>query len=154
MKSALIVFSFFCYSVASAQVIFDQHLVSNKNWSTFLQTIKNDASFTKQYSQSMVPDQWSIKQTNVKNQDSPVIGVSWQQATIYCEWRSVVATYLQTHSTLNSFQAMKLANRSASTLITYRLPSDKEWEKGASRFTDKLNSGIGFRCVHSVKKVA
>ena len=154
MKSALIVFSFFCYSVASAQVVFDQHLVSNKNWSTFLQAIKNDASFTKKYSQSMVPDQWGKTQTNVKNQYAPVVGVSWQQATIYCEWRSIMATYLRTHSTLNSFQAMQIANRSAKTLITYRLPSEKEWEKAASRFTDKLSSGIGFRCVYSVRKVA
>ena len=154
MKSAFVVLSFLCYSVAGAQVIFDQHLVSNRNWSTFLQAIKNDPSFVKTYSQSMIPDQWGKAQTSGKKQNAPVVGVSWQQATTYCDWRSVVATYLQTHSALSSYQAMQVANRSAKTLITYRLPSETEWGNAASHFTNETNSGIGFRCVHSVKKVA
>ncbi len=101
----------------------------------------------------MTPDQWGTAQISLKNQDAPIVGVSWQQALAYCEWRSVIATYLHTHSKISTYQAMQTANASAKTLITYRLPSEKEWEKLASRFTDKTTPGVGFRCVHSVKKI-
>lgn len=154
MKVALIALSFFCYSVAGAQIVVDQHPVSNKNWSVFLQSIKNDPTLSKKYGQSMTPDQWGKDQASLKNQDTPVIGVSWQQALAYCDWRSVTATYLHTHSKVSTYQTMQIANASAKTLITYRLPSDTEWEKLASRFTDKTYPGIGFRCVHTVKKIA
>ena len=153
MKLNLIVVSFFCCLVAKAQISIDQHPVSNKNWATFLHFVKHDPAFSTKYAQSMLPDQWSRTQTSVKNQDEPVIGVSWQQALAYCEWRSVVATYLHTHATAATYQAMKLANTSAKTLITCRLPTEQEFNKLASRFTDKANSGIGFRCVYAVKKI-
>ncbi|MGI4872495.1 MAG: SUMF1/EgtB/PvdO family nonheme iron enzyme [Janthinobacterium lividum] len=89
-----------------------------------------------------------------KKQNAPVIGVSWQQALAYCEWRSVVATYLHNHSKLDTYQIMLKANAAAKTLITYRLPTEKEWEKSTRRFTDNLRSATGFRCVYSSKKVA
>lgn len=154
MKIIVTALGLFYCSVANAQIVFEQHPVSNKNWSTFLGAIKDDPTLFKKYGQSMTPDQWNGEQTSSKKQNAPVIGVSWQQALAYCEWRSVVATYLHNHSKLDTYQIMLRVNASAKTLITYRLPTEKEWEKSASRFTDHLRSGTGFRCVYSSKKVA
>lgn len=154
MKSIILALSLFCCLIANAQIVVDQHPVSNKNWSTFLTSIKNDPTLFKKYRQSMVPDQWGTEQTSLKQQNAPVVGVSWQQALAYCEWRSVVATYLHSHPKLDTYQTMQSANTAAKTLIVYRLPSEKEWEKLASRFTNSPNSGIGFRCVHSIRKTA
>ncbi|QMW05782.1 formylglycine-generating enzyme family protein [Spirosoma foliorum] len=154
MPSALLALSFFYYSVTSAQPIVDQQPVSNKNWSIFLQAIHNDPALSKKLGQSMTPDQWGKQQTSPKNQDAPVVGVSWHQALAYCEWRSVTATYLLTHAKIAPYQTMQMANASAKTLVTYRLPSEQEWKKFASHFTSKANSGISFHCVRSIKRVA
>jgi hypothetical protein len=140
--------------VATTQIVFEQQPVSNKNWSAFLGAIKDDPTLFKMYGQSMTPDQWNGEQTSSKKLNAPVIGVSWQQALAYCQWRSVVATYLHNHAKLATYQTMLRVNASAKTLITYRLPTEKEWKTSASRFPAILRPGTGFRCVYSSKKAA
>lgn len=157
MRSILIVVGFFCCLAANAQISIDQspvidhQPVSRKEWSVFFQFVKSDPTFSKKYYQSLIPNQWGKQQSSSNLQDMPVTGVSWQQAQDYCEWRSIVSTYLNTHSRAGTYQEMRAANISAKTLITYRLPTEQEWLKFASHSANKTIKGIGVHCIHSVK---
>lgn len=133
----------------------DQREVSNKDWSAFIQFMKNDPGFSKQYIQSMLPDQWTTTSITPKNEDSKVVGVSWYQAMAYCKWRSVIATYLDGHTKTGTYQQMQADNKLAKTVVTYRLPTEKEWNilaANSTTSTGKSTPGIGFRCVYVIQK--
>lgn len=56
--------------------------------------------------------------THPAYQDYPVVGVSWQQATDYCAWR--------TQRVLEALKAKDKLDK-APKFFTYRLPTNKEW---------------------------
>ncbi|MEA5141292.1 SUMF1/EgtB/PvdO family nonheme iron enzyme [Arcicella rigui] len=149
MKYTLFALAMFVSFVSNAQVIFDSKPVSNKNWSEFLQFTQNDPTFVQQHKISLLPDNWKAVKTS--DAEKAVYGVSFQQAQAYCEWRSVVSTYLQNHSKPNSYKAMKAANALAKQSIEYRLPTEKEFEKLSA---SKPFQGGGFICAKVIKKIA
>lgn len=144
MKKLLLALACVTGLTVQAQVTLDQRPVSNKEWAAFLQFAEHDPAFAKNY-KTLIPDQWSKAATARANADKPVTGVSWQQAETYCQWRSAVATYRQTHTAPASWQVMEKANAAAGRQVVYRLPTEQEWEKLAVR--QGRSEGIGFRCV-------
>lgn len=163
MRTLLIALSVFLSSLASAQIVPNLHIsavqvdkrqVSNQDWNTFLDFMKKDDSFSPADVANMTPKGWSLVNLNVKNRDLHVTGVSWNQATAYCKWRSELLTYLNTHTRAASYEQMSADNKLAKTFITYRLPTGEEYVRLVSAKVEKSKGDIGFRGVYSVKTVA
>ncbi len=156
MKSFIIMLSVVWCSLTNAQILpdmtsqsvqMDQHAVSNKDWSVFLKFIKSAPDFSKEYLRSMIPHQWTIDKTSLKNQNSPVTGISWAQAVAYCQWKSEVSTYLNAHNGLAPYRRMQAENKRVKTMITYRLPTGNEWRR-SGRTTKAVP---GSQCVYLVR---
>jgi len=120
--------------------------VTNKDWSEFIRFIETDAAFSREYVQSMRPDNWKMQ-----NDDKPVYGVSWHQAQEFCEWRSVIATYQNSNSERADFSKMQEKNKWAKELVTYRLPTELEFNEMVA--DKKFEGDEGFVCVYSVKRM-
>jgi hypothetical protein len=118
--------------------------VSNKDWSDFLRFLESDATFSAEYVQSMLPDNWEKE-----NDDCPVLGVSWLQAQEFCKWRSVLSTYTEANSEKVVFSEMVEKNLLSKKHITYRLPTESEWN--ALVKTRHKVDNAGFICVISEK---
>lgn len=155
MKTSLIAAFVFCSSMAFAQVNFtekivyaDKKEVSNKDWAAFIGFISEDPAFSQKYVQSMLPDGWNNLKMNAVTRDRAVTGVSWDQALAYCQWKSELATYLQSHAKAASYKHMEADNKLAKSFISYRLPTEREFSKMNTK------SGTGFRCVYAVRKLS
>lgn len=133
----------------------DPREVSQAEWLEFVLFVREDESFPETYSQEMLPYGWTeARLPKPGAADRPVTGVTWNQATEYCEWRSVVATFLLKHPKPSTFMDMKLANQASKAKIQYRLPTDKEWVVLAKKtnVSETLpTSKTGFRCVAVVR---
>jgi hypothetical protein len=121
--------------------------ISNKDWAEFLTFIASDVAFSEAYVQSMQPDNWE----NARPDKKPVYGVSWTQAQEFCKWRSVFTTYQHCYSAQVEFSEMLEQNRMAKKLVTYRLPTESEFNQIKKRQNDKSASGL--LCVVSEKSV-
>jgi formylglycine-generating enzyme required for sulfatase activity len=162
MRTLLIALSVFLSSLANAQIVPNLHVstvqvdkrqVSNQDWNTFLEFMKKDDSFSPADVVNMTPEDWSQVKLSTKNKDQDVKGVSWKQATAYCEWRSELLTYLNTHTRAASYERMVADNKLAKTRITYRLPTGEEYVRLVSAKAEKSKGDVGFRGVYFVKTV-
>ncbi|WP_162428012.1 formylglycine-generating enzyme family protein [Pontibacter pudoricolor] len=143
--------------ISPLQLFFDETEVANIHWQEFLSYIKRDSSAA--FYQSILPDSTVIQLnerdyyrfeslgTIIIGTDTidqtiepissylhhpeylfyPVVGVSYEQAVAYCQWRSKVVTE-QYNADPRNEQKIK---------ITYRLPTEQEWEVIAAAGVDK-----------------
>lgn len=124
--------------------------VSNHDWLEFVTFIQNDPSFSSEYITSMLPDDWEKIPLEQKQNNQPVVGVSWYQANEFLNWKSVLTTYETSHSQKSNYEVMTKSNALSSTKITYRLPSQGEWNKFAAQ--TQIEEG-GFHFVRIVSGV-
>jgi formylglycine-generating enzyme required for sulfatase activity len=126
----------------------DKYPVSNQDWYHFIKFMKNDPAFSEKDVLAMTPHQWSPEKLDPKNKDRAVTGVSWQQATRYCQWKSELLTYLNTHIKPAAYQQMCKDNKLAVNHITYRLPSGAEYQSLVRPNATCATGGTGFRGVY------
>ena len=159
MKSLILVLNLFCCTafgqilpVIKEKPVIDKNPVSNQEWLEFVKFIKNDAAFTQDYVQSMLPDNWTLTNLNTKANSQSVEGVNWHQAGEFCKWRSVVATYQYTHSGKASYSQMLNKNKIANKVLICRLPTENEFNEFAAKTSNTKKQDTGFRCVLETKR--
>lgn len=112
-------------SVPNARNTFLDHVeLTNIGWKEYLYYLKNEHGADSPDYLSALPDTviWKLSYDapffkSQKYDDWPVIGVSYQQATAYCEWRSMVVSQKEKRQvtyTLPTLKIYKLASRGAS----------------------------------------
>ena len=128
----------------SDNLFIDKTEVVNLNYLEYLHYMSEDSSYNHYQSQILETGVWMNK--SIPFSDSvklalslgyleyegyrflPVVGVSYEQAVNYCEWRSEVVS--------QNF----VSSRDKKYTFNYRLPTEKEWEKAALLYVDTLNS--------------
>jgi formylglycine-generating enzyme required for sulfatase activity len=114
-------------------VFIDKTEVANIHWLEYLHFLRKQVAqnkLTQAEYQAQIPDtsitcsQQVNRLTHPAYRWQPVVGISYEQAVRFCEWRSVVASevYNEAHP----------APAGLYWQFTYRLPTIKEWEKAAA----------------------
>jgi formylglycine-generating enzyme required for sulfatase activity len=115
--------------IISENTFLDVAEVTNLNWREYISWNENRfGKGSKEYLASL-PDikVWAIEKFNPLREkylnhpsynDYPVVGVSYEQAVAYCNWRS---------ARIN--EVIKIQNKKSSVTYSCRLPTKSEWEK-------------------------
>lgn len=141
------------------QLYADEVEVTNLHWQEFLYYIRRDSSIL--YYLSQLPDTTVIqlRQSDyyyLKDLDGeeireitpvtayqyhpeylfyPVVGVSYEQAVEYCNWRSAVVTALYNSNPKRFGSSTNIVQK---LRFTYRLPTEQEWEVIAAAGLDPI----------------
>jgi formylglycine-generating enzyme required for sulfatase activity len=113
----------------SVDKLIDEIEITNLHWTEFLYHIKRDSSaivFNK-----MLPDITQLPRQDYFNNPFfrfyPVVGITHEQAAVYCLWRTQVVNELnKTHMIAKGMIPPK------KFILEFRLPTEKEWETFAA----------------------
>jgi len=135
----------------SENLFFDKTEITNLNWKEYLSWIekhygKESQEYKAAYPDTMVWVSNDLKITPLKTfyfnhpalEKYPVVGVSYEQATAFCKWRSDRVNeqlYIKSHKIKGKMPAeIKIPQT-----VKYRLPTKQEWENVASvGFSDRV----------------
>lgn len=129
-------------------LFFDKAEVSNAEWRKFDQWVKEKYGASSFRYWSATPDTtvWrkdlAICEEEVKHynhhpkySDHPVVGISYEQAVRYCNWR--------TEKVMEMIEQGKMGKKSLPKSLNYRLPTKTEWEQVAKAgYSDRFQQYI------------
>jgi len=138
----------------SGNLYMDEHELTNVDWQEYIAWIKENEP-TKYTSVLLDTNTWNslgsafspfTKQyhTNTAYDNYPLVGVTHQQSTEYCKWRSKIE---------NETLALTPNGQKKFGTILYRLPSQKEWEYAASGGLDRQDYPYGYNDLTNSKGV-
>lgn len=107
----------------------DETEVTNQEWQNFLNYVRSDS--TLRAYQRLVPAATAQPTpdyfTNPFYRYYPVVGITYGQAQDFCRWRSSIVS--------EEVQWSRATRQPRPGRITYRLPTEQEWEFAAGSFT-------------------
>jgi formylglycine-generating enzyme required for sulfatase activity len=110
----------------------DKSEISNAGWAEYISYLKDWRQSDKENVLAVLPDStvWcsvyhgTFTKDWSKNQNYPVVGISYEQAVNFCKWRS---------------EAVRIKYHRK---VKYRLPSQEEWSKFANTYILKEHNSI------------
>lgn len=116
--------------IVSKNIYLDEVEISNREWQHFLNCLAADSSQEVYDAFLPSPAAQPIAGyfTNPFYQYFPVVGVSYEQAVGFCQWRGEQVT---THFN------QSVSSPDKQQRFTYRLPTEQEWESAAGNFISR-----------------
>ncbi len=128
----------------------DETEITNLHWAEFLYYIKRDSS--KLLYQQMQPDESKLPKEDYYSNPFfrfyPVVGITYEQAVIYCRWRTDVVTELTEKAIIS-----KGLQAHEKYTFEFRLPTEVEWETYAACGIDINSYPYGVKYTTAAIKV-
>ena len=169
-------------TIKSNGIYIDKYEITVIDWKEFVQQMKADSNISLEYIAKIMPDtlvnKFYLGLHSKNEQLTPIKGITKFQALEFCKWRSEVVTFIWNTPELApdcsrkgctrplSYTEVLEINDSATTIVTYRLPTNSELDKSTNRirYRDKslklltdekieFDDIYGLRCVAQVTKL-